>query len=228
MSGKEANDMTYADEEIKKNIIDQLYWNSRVNIAGIKVEVTDGKVTLTGDVHSNSAKAASSECAWLVSGVQEVDNNLKIVFKKFAEPVTDKDITNAIEQMLFWNADIVSTNIKVSVEHVLVTLSGTVPTFWEKMRAEQVVSRMSNITTVRNLLSVVPSKKFEDQKIAERIVSGLRQNSMINEDAIDVKVENGIVTISGIVPKRYTMMAVYNTAECTNGVTNVINNLTVT
>jgi osmotically-inducible protein OsmY len=219
--------MIYADEEIKKNIIDQLYWNSRVNVSDVKVEVSDGKVTLTGNVHSNSAKAAASECVWLVSGVQAVDNNLKIVFKKDAEPLTDKDLTNAIEQMLVWNTEIVSTNIKISVEHGLVTLSGTVPTFWEKMRAEQVASKMSNITTVRNLLSVVPSKKFEDQKIAEHIVSDLRQNSMTNADVINVKVENGIVTISGSVPSRYTMMAVYNTAECTNGVTNVINNITV-
>jgi osmotically-inducible protein OsmY len=219
--------MIYADEEIKKNIVDQLYWNSRVNIADVKVEVIEGKVTLTGNVHSNSAKATATECSWLVSGVQEVHNNLKIVFKKGVEPVTDKDITFAIEQMLLWNADIVSTNIKVSVEHGLVTLSGTVPTFWEKMRAEQVASKMSTITTIRNLLSVVPTKKFEDQKIAEHIVSDLRQNSFTNPDAIDVKVEDGIVSISGSVPNRHTMMAVYNTAECTNGVTNVINKLSV-
>jgi osmotically-inducible protein OsmY len=95
------------------------------------------------------------------------------------------------------------------------------------MRAEQVASKMSNITTARNLLSVVPSKNFEDQHIAERIVGELRQNSMTNADAIDVKVENGVVTISGTVPSRYTMMAVYNIAECINGVTNVINHLTV-
>ena len=108
--------MIYADEEIKKNIIDQLYWNSRVNVSDVKVGVSDGKVMLTGNVHSNSAKAAASKCAWLVSGVQEVDNNLKILFKKGVEPVTDKNITNAIEQMLLWNTDIVSTNIKVLVE----------------------------------------------------------------------------------------------------------------
>lgn len=42
-----------------------------------------------------------------------------------------------------------------------------------------------------------------------------------------IKVENGIVAISGKVPSRYTNMAVYNTAECTKGVVNVINNLTV-
>ena len=71
-------------------------------------------------------------------------------------------------------------------------------------------------------------KSIVDKKIAEHIVGKLRQNSMINANAIDVKVKNGIVTIAGKVPKRYTMMAVYNTAECTNGVTKVINNLTVT
>ena len=66
-----------------------------------------------------------------------------------------------------------------------------------------------------------------DQKITEKIMSELKQNSMINPDTIHIKVENGIVAISGKVPSRYTNMAVYNTAECTKGVVNVINNLTV-
>lgn len=70
-------------------------------------------------------------------------------------------------------------------------------------------------------------KNILDQTIAEHIVSELKQNSMINENTIHIKVENGIVTISGKVPNRYTNMAVYNTAECTKGVVNVINNLRV-
>ena len=66
-----------------------------------------------------------------------------------------------------------------------------------------------------------------DQRITEHIMSELKQNSIINAAPIDIKVENGVVTISGKVPNRYTNMAVYNTAECTKGVVNVINNLTV-
>lgn len=66
-----------------------------------------------------------------------------------------------------------------------------------------------------------------DQRITEHIMSELKQNSIINADTIHIKVENGVVTISGKVPNRYTTMAVYNTAECTKGVVNVINNLTV-
>lgn len=68
---------------------------------------------------------------------------------------------------------------------------------------------------------------IEDKVIAKQIVSQLKQNSMINEDAVDVNVRNGVATISGIVPKRYTFMAVYNTAQCTKGVRNVINMLKI-
>ena len=66
-----------------------------------------------------------------------------------------------------------------------------------------------------------------DRRITEHIMSELKQNSMINAETIHINVANGIVTISGKVPNRYTNMAVYNTAECTKGVVNVINNLTV-
>ena len=38
-------------------------------------------------------------------------------------------------------------------------------------------------------------KHLADQMIAKHIVNELRQNSMINSVAIDVKIENGTVTI---------------------------------
>jgi osmotically-inducible protein OsmY len=70
-------------------------------------------------------------------------------------------------------------------------------------------------------------KKIADQTIVEHIQNEIRQNSMIKADKVDIKVKNGIVTISGIVPDQYNNMAVYNAAECTDGVKNVINNLSV-
>ena len=70
-------------------------------------------------------------------------------------------------------------------------------------------------------------KNIEDKVLARHIVSELRRNSIINENPIDVKVKNRVVTISGIVPNRYTLMAVSNTARCTKGVVNVIDMLTL-
>lgn len=70
-------------------------------------------------------------------------------------------------------------------------------------------------------------KDIEDKVIAKHIVSELKRNSIINADAIDVKVKNRVVTVSGIVPNRYSHMAVYNTAQCTKGVVSVIDMLKV-
>lgn len=70
--------MRYDDEEIKKNIVDQIYSNSKVSAADVKVEVSGGQVKLTGTVPTLSAKAAASDSVWLVSGVRFVENDLKV------------------------------------------------------------------------------------------------------------------------------------------------------
>lgn len=44
--------MIRADEEIKRDLVDELYWDYRVDASNVKAEVSDGKVRLTGTVPS--------------------------------------------------------------------------------------------------------------------------------------------------------------------------------
>ena len=219
--------MSFGDEEIKKNIVDQLYWYSRVSAADVKVEVADGKVKLTGTVPTLSARATASDCVWVVPGVRSLKDELEVKFQPEIKVLTDDEIRFNIDQVLLWNSDIVSTDIKPSVKDGRVTLNGTVPSFWEKMRAELIASKMGGVITIKNMLSVVPSKNYKDKRITERIINELKQNSFTNAESIDVKVEGGKVTLSGTVPNRYAYIAAYNAAECTRGVVDVIINITI-
>jgi osmotically-inducible protein OsmY len=62
-----------------KDILDPIYWDSRVDASDIFVEVRDGHVTLLGTVPSYTARLAVESEALIVSGVAHVDNRLTVV-----------------------------------------------------------------------------------------------------------------------------------------------------
>ena len=80
--------MKTKDEQIKKAVVDMLYWDNRVDASNIDVEVTDGAVTLRGTVPSYTIKEAALFDAWKVIGVKKVDNNCYVKFPSTAKPLT--------------------------------------------------------------------------------------------------------------------------------------------
>jgi hyperosmotically inducible protein len=65
-------------EEIKRDLIDELYWDYRVDASDVKAGVSDGKVTLTGTVPSYYARGRAHDSAAYTLGVLEVDNQIVV------------------------------------------------------------------------------------------------------------------------------------------------------
>jgi len=63
--------MPRSDERIKKDVVDQLYWD---------VKVAGGVVELSGQVANVSAKNAAFNTALYTLGVQSVRDNLTVRF----------------------------------------------------------------------------------------------------------------------------------------------------
>ena len=67
-----------SDDRIREDINDRLTDDSWVDATHIDVQVADGEVTLTGSVNSRDAKRRAEDIAERVSGVEDVQNNLKV------------------------------------------------------------------------------------------------------------------------------------------------------
>ena len=76
------NDERINDERIKKDVAAELNRNSRVDSSAVKIEVTDGEVTLSGTLPSLSVCMAAVEITENVAGVRSVKNNLKVKVPK--------------------------------------------------------------------------------------------------------------------------------------------------
>lgn len=220
--------MLYTDEQIKKNVVDQLYWDRRVDAADIVVEVDNTNVTLKGKVPSYSERVAAYNAAWSVPGVASVDNEIAVDLPKTLTVPTDAEMQANIESLLLWSTDIPDPGkIDVSVTNGYVTLEGTVNSYWQKIRAEALASNITGVIDITNKLAVVPTEDVADEATAEDIVSALDRNALVNVDDVDVKVQNGIVTLSGTVPNWTAISAAHDMAAYTFGVINVQNDLVV-
>jgi len=67
-----------SDERIQEDINDQLTQHGDIDATEIMVKVSSGVLTLTGTVEDRSAKRIAEDLAESVSGVQEVQNQLKV------------------------------------------------------------------------------------------------------------------------------------------------------
>jgi len=219
--------MTRNDESIKKNVLDQLYWDSRVDSGEVGVEVSDGVVTLSGTLPSLSLCIGAVEDAEEVAGVRRVKNNLAVKVPEIREAQTDEEIKMIIESMLRWNSSVAAANIAVSSVIGEVTLEGSVATYREKMKAEKIAFEAAGATLVTNKLAVVPTRKSADKAIAEDIVAALDRNINVDVEWVDVKVGDGTVTLSGNVPDYRAYRTAYNVTAYTAGVVDIVNDLEI-
>jgi hypothetical protein len=67
-----------SDERIQEDINDRLTWDGQIDATEVQAEVKDGVVTLSGTVNSRQDKRWAEYIAENVSGVTDVQNNLKI------------------------------------------------------------------------------------------------------------------------------------------------------
>jgi osmotically-inducible protein OsmY len=220
--------MARTDQAIKKDLVDELFWDYRVDASDVKVEVSEGRITLTGTVPSYAALRAAEDAAWNVDSVGEVSNLLTVDFPQVVTVPTDAEIETSAEKTLAWNPEVYSLDIDITVINGKIKLEGTVDSYWKRWKVENLVSDLKGVTAVENLLAVTPGDDILDRDIARNVEAALVRNQYVDADQIAVEVEDGKVTLSGPVPSKYARTRAYNAAAFSPGVVEVENDTFVT
>lgn len=213
--------MNEQEEKIKKDVVDQLYWDQRVDSSDIKISVDYNTITLSGVVSCFTEKKQAETDAWTIEGVSAVNNELKVEYPSSITLPTDEEIKENVETSLLLNLEIDPSEINISVRNGIITLEGTVDSFWKKNKAENFISDLLGVIEIVNKLTIIPTKTFTDQEIAEDILNSLERNYKIDVDDIDVKVERGEVSLTGKVADWDSYQVVLNAAKNTKGVIDV-------
>lgn len=215
------------DEKIKKDIVDHLYGDSRVDASEVAVRVSNGRAVLSGNVPTLASAMAAEEDSYAVEGVVFVENRLGVTPHSFTEIPCDRELKKNIEAVLKWNADLESTEVRISVVEGRVVLDGAVESYWKKVRVEDIVTPLKGVVEVVNKLAVVPTENVGDMSLAERVVAGLGRNLLVDVRNILVEVENGRVRLSGTLPNRPAAEAARDTVIRTAGIREIQNDLII-
>lgn len=210
--------VTADTEKLRKEVLERLQWDSRIDASNIQVEVEDGNVKLLGSVPSMKAREAAQLDAYLAPGVKSVSNFLEVTLPSGLAKPTDAEIKDYVESILLWNFEVGARLIHVSVEHGVVYLTGFVDAYWKKQKAEELVTGIIGVAGVRNELEVRPPEEYRDNLIKHRIEASLEFNPSVDSSKINVDVREGKVILTGSVPNKMVHEMVLNTVCVTRGV----------
>jgi osmotically-inducible protein OsmY len=140
---------------------------------------------------------------------------------------SDECISEDVVLELNWDPKIASSDIAVSVKAGVVTLSGFVSSYWEKVEAEKAAKRVHGVRAVANDIEISLFWQRTDPEIARSAVNALENNVGIPSDRITVTVRDGWVTLEGSVDWRYQKTVAESAVEKLRGVTSITNEIVV-
>lgn len=215
------------ERDIRKNILDNFYWDGRLNAKNIEVEVYGNRIVLLGSVPTAANRCHAEEDARSVAGVAGVDNRLEVKFTDDVIVPSDLELEQNIRNIIRWNSGIDTSKMKIAVNAGFATLEGTVCSYYQKFRAEELAADVIGVTRVDNRLVVVPSLRRPDEDIAERIITKLKQDLGMDADSLTVMVSNGVITLTGHVRDVIALSGVLNIVRNTHGIVDIQNYLTL-
>lgn len=143
--------------------------------------------------------------------------------KTYAE--LQKDVQDAIK----WELLLHSAEIGVILKGGIVTLTGTVDSYVKKLQAEHATKNVSGVKILVEDIEVkLPDPQSKtDVEIAGEIIAAFNANSIIPQEKITVKVENGWVDLDGEVSWEYIRDITENAVRYLPGVKGIYNNITI-
>jgi osmotically-inducible protein OsmY len=141
---------------------------------------------------------------------------------------TDAQLQKDVMEELKWEPSVTASEIGVSAANGVVTLNGTVPTYAEKWAAERAAQRVAGVKAIAEEIQIKPFgiHAKTDAEIAALAATSLKSHVWVPTD-IQATVENGWVTLRGVVNWEFQQRAATDSVRFLAGVKGVSNNVTL-
>lgn len=146
------------------------------------------------------------------------------------EPImNDLDLRDLVLEELEFKPDINAASIGVTVQNGVVTLSGHVNSYAQKVSAERTVKAMKGVRGLAEEIEVRLNKLegTADDTIASRALNIIAWSSDANVEGIQVTVQKGTVTLEGQLDWQYQKEVIEQAVLRLSGVVGVHNRITL-
>jgi osmotically-inducible protein OsmY len=202
------------DSQLQQDVLRELKWDTRVDETEVGVQVKDGVVALTGVVSSWAKKIAAQEAAHRVMGVLDVANDLEV---QGLSTRTDADIARAVRIALEWDVFVPHQRIRTTVSQGVVTLEGSADYWSQRDDAQRAIKNLEGVRGIINRIEVKPPIVPTD-RMRQSIEAALERHAEREARRVSLDVENGRVTVSGVVGSYGEREAVVGAVRGTPGV----------
>lgn len=143
--------------------------------------------------------------------------------------MSDLTLRQTVLDELEFEPSVDAAHIGVAVKDGVVTLSGHVGSYAEKLAAENAVKRVKGVQAIAQEIDVryPEDQKTADDEIAGRAVNILRWSTVVPPGSVLVKVQDGWVTLSGQVSWQYQRNAAESQIRRLSGIQGVTNNIAI-
>ncbi len=223
------------DSRIESSAAKSYVFKTYLKDDSIKTDSKDGVVTLTGTVADASHKSMAGDTVESLPGVKSVDNQLVVSGSQPAEH-SDMWITMKVKTALLFHRNVSVTGTTVYTKDGIVTLQGEASSMAQKELTTAYAKDVDNVKEVQNDMTVAqqpatPGKtigdKIDDASITTEVKSSLLSHRSTSALRTGVSTADGVVTLTGVAKNDAEKSLVTKLATDTDGVTGVVNNMTI-
>jgi osmotically-inducible protein OsmY len=213
-----------SDEEIERDVREELKWDPDLDAEDIAVSVKNGVVTLVGFTRSYTDRLEAEIAAKRVAGVHAVANDIEVrlpAIDQRPDPDIARDAVAALKSELPISHD----RIKVIVKDGWLTLEGAVEWQYQKTTAENAVRKVKSVKGVTNVIKVKP--KVEPSELQRKIMEAFKRNAEVDANRITVEAHGSEVILKGTVRSWIEREEAERVAWSAPGVTHVEDRIVV-
>lgn len=217
-----------SDADLRREVENELSWNSAIQSREVGVTAHEGIVTLTGYVRTFGEKLEAEKAAKRLQGVKGIANDIEVKLDGSMHR-TDPEIAQVALNSLKWNSAVPDDKVKVIVRDGRVMLEGEVDSYYQRASAEASVRSISGVRGVSNNITIKPSASppVDSLMLKSKIEEAFRRSALIDARRIQVTTTGHDVSLRGKVRSFAEFEEASAAAWATPGVMHVSNQLTI-
>ena len=184
------------DEQLRADVVAELFWDPRVSSEAIAVSADAGTVTLRGTVDSFREVREAGKAACRVYGVTRVCNELDVRMLDDSKR-DDAELRGDVLQALMLDS-LIPTTVDVMARNGSITLIGTADWQYQRDEAEFLAASVPGVYALQNHIRLTPAP--DTGEVKKDISDAFRRNASLDAERLSVQTTSyGRVALVGTV-----------------------------